>query len=133
VFWATWQSKDDLKEKMMSIDGVPKDCKLYLWKGQLWLRWEELDDLPGLEYDPLRIKVVRPQHAGEMVFSRNCNHVNKALIMVPCKMRELHMPPALPLKQSSCVQSMTQSTLFTKCLTYSMQPLRFVCGLRVCC
>jgi len=68
VFRATWQSKDDLKEKMMSIDGVPKDCKLYLWKGQLWLRWEELDDLPGLEYDPLRIKVVRPQHAGEMVF-----------------------------------------------------------------
>ena len=50
----------------MSIDDVPKDCKLYFWDGQLWLRWEDLDDLPGSEHDPLRIKVVRLQLAGEM-------------------------------------------------------------------
>ncbi len=105
-FRATWQSKVDLKEKLMSIDDVPKDCKLYFWDGQLWLRWEDLDDLPGSEHDPLRIKVVRPQHAGEMVFSQTCNHVDKALMVVPCKLQGLHMPPALPPAQSSCVQSM---------------------------
>lgn len=67
-FRASWQSKADLKETLMSIDDVPKDCKLYFWDGQLWLRWEDLDDLPGSEHDPLRIKVVRLQLAGEMVF-----------------------------------------------------------------
>jgi hypothetical protein len=79
-FRTTWQSKADLKEKLMSIDDVPKDCKLYFWDGQLWLRWEDLDDLPGSEHDPLRIKVVRPQHAGEMVFSQNCNRVDKGCL-----------------------------------------------------
>ncbi|DBB05287.1 TPA: hypothetical protein ACH3X3_010519 [Trebouxia sp. C0006] len=42
-FWAIWQSKADLKETLM---------------------WEEEDELPGPEPDPLCIKVVRPQHAG---------------------------------------------------------------------
>ncbi len=68
-FRATWQSKDDLKEKLMSIDDVPKDCKLHFWDGQLWLRWEDQNDLPGSEHDPLRIKVVCPQHAGELLVS----------------------------------------------------------------
>jgi len=94
-FRTTWQSKADLKEKLMSIDDVPKDCKLYFWDGQLWLRWEDLDDLPGSEHDPLRIKVVRPQHAGEMVFSQNCNRVDKGCL-VPCKMQGVHTPSLLP-------------------------------------
>ncbi len=68
-FRATWQSKADLKEKLLSTDSVPKGCKLYFWDGLLWLAWDDPDDLPGSEQDPLRIKVVRPQHAGGMVFS----------------------------------------------------------------
>ena len=76
-FRTTWQSKADLEEKLLSIDDVPKDCKLYFWDGQLWLRWEDLDDLPGSEHDPLRIKVVRPQHAGIIALSQNCNCVDK--------------------------------------------------------
>ena len=65
----TWQSKADLKEKLLSRDSVPKGCTLYFWDGLLWLAWDDLDDLPGSEQDPLRIKVVRPQCAGEMAFS----------------------------------------------------------------
>ncbi|KAL0052479.1 hypothetical protein WJX82_002834 [Trebouxia sp. C0006] len=38
--------------------------KLYFWDGQLWLRWDDPDDLPGSEEDPLRIKIVCPQNAG---------------------------------------------------------------------
>ena len=92
-FWAIWQSKADLKETLMSIDEVPKDSKLYFWDGQLWLRWEEEDELPGPEPDPLRIQVVRPQHAGQLVFSQNFGHVAQAFMVVPCKMQGLHMPP----------------------------------------
>lgn len=63
-FRATWQSKDDLRQQVMTISDVPKNGKLYFWDGQLWLRWEDPDDLPGPEGDPLRIKIVRPQNAG---------------------------------------------------------------------
>ena len=34
-FRATWQSKADLKEKLLSIDDMPKGCKLYFWDGLL--------------------------------------------------------------------------------------------------
>ena len=66
-FRTTWLSKEDLREQLMEIDDVPKDGRLYFWDGELWLRWEALDDLPGPEQDPLRIKVVRPQNAGTML------------------------------------------------------------------
>ncbi|DBA70151.1 TPA: hypothetical protein ACH3X2_012203 [Trebouxia sp. C0005] len=62
-FRATWQSKDDLRQQVMKISDVPKNGKLYFWDGQLWLRWEDPDDLPGPEGDPLRIKIVCPQNA----------------------------------------------------------------------
>jgi len=91
-FWAIWQSKADLKETLMSINDVPKDSKLYFWDGQLWLRWEDEDELPGPEHDPLRIKVVCFHHADELVFSKNFGHVAQALMVVPCKVQGLHMP-----------------------------------------
>ncbi|KAL0035617.1 hypothetical protein WJX79_002984 [Trebouxia sp. C0005] len=64
-FRTMWHSKEDLREQLMEIDDVPKAGRLYFWDGELWLRWEALDDLPGPEQDPLRIKVVRPQNAGQ--------------------------------------------------------------------
>ncbi|KAL0035618.1 hypothetical protein WJX79_002984 [Trebouxia sp. C0005] len=69
-FRTMWHSKEDLREQLMEIDDVPKAGRLYFWDGELWLRWEALDDLPGPEQDPLRIKVVRPQNAdlGHVVF-----------------------------------------------------------------
>lgn len=66
-FRTTWHSKEDLREQLMEIDDVPKDGRLYFWDGELWLRWEALDDLPGPEEDPLRIMVVRPQNAGTLL------------------------------------------------------------------
>ncbi|KAL3135509.1 hypothetical protein ABBQ38_005989 [Trebouxia sp. C0009 RCD-2024] len=69
-FRTTWHSKVDLREQLMEIDDVPKDGRLYFWDGELWLRWEALDDLPGTEQDPLRIKVVRPQNAGPLLTLR---------------------------------------------------------------
>ena len=51
-FRATWQSKDDLRQQVMKISDVPKNGKLYFWDGQLWLRWDDPDDLPGPEEDP---------------------------------------------------------------------------------
>ena len=63
-FRATWQSKDDLRQQIMKIDDVPNHGKLYFWDGHLWLRWEDPDDLPGPEGDPMRIKIVCPQNAG---------------------------------------------------------------------
>lgn len=66
-FRTTWHTKEDLREQLMEIDDVPKDGRLYFWDGELWLRWEALDDLPGPEQDPLRIKVVRPQNAGTLL------------------------------------------------------------------
>ncbi|KAL3131377.1 hypothetical protein ABBQ38_007692 [Trebouxia sp. C0009 RCD-2024] len=62
-FRAVWQSKDHLREQLMQRGDVPKDAKLYFWDGQLWLSWEDPDDLPGPKSDPLRIKVVRYQQA----------------------------------------------------------------------
>ena len=61
-FRATWQSKDDLRQQVMNISDVPKNGKLYFWDGQLWLRWDDPDDLPGPEGDPLRIKIVSPEN-----------------------------------------------------------------------
>ena len=66
-FRTTWHSKEDLREQLMEIDDVPKDGRLYFWDGELWLRWEAHDDLPGPEEDPVRIKVVRPQNAGTLL------------------------------------------------------------------
>lgn len=43
----------------MEIDEVPKDAQLHFWDGKLWIRWEDSQDLPGPERDPLRIKVAR--------------------------------------------------------------------------
>ena len=63
-FRTTWQSKDDLRQQVMKISDVPNNGKLYFWDGQLWLRWDDPDDLPGPEGDPLRIKIVCPQNAG---------------------------------------------------------------------
>ena len=63
-FRASWQSKEDLSKQLMQISDVPKSGRLYFWDGQLWLRWDDPDDLPGPEADPLRIKVVCPHDAG---------------------------------------------------------------------
>ncbi len=65
-FRASWQSKAELKQRVLAKKNVPKDAELYFWDGQLWLEWEDPTDLPGPEDDPLRIKVVRPQSAGEL-------------------------------------------------------------------
>ena len=64
AFRAIWQSKEDLRKKVLSKDGVPKDCQLYFWDDQFWLGGGEEDDLLGPEHNPLRIKVMRPQHTG---------------------------------------------------------------------
>jgi len=59
---------------------VPRGCELYFWDGLLCLAWDDPDDPPGSEHDPLRIKVVRPQRAGGMVFSSSCNDVDKGCL-----------------------------------------------------
>ena len=74
-FRATWQSKDDLRQQVLKINDVPKNGKLYFWDGQLWLRWDDPDDLPGPEGDPLRIKIVCPQNAGAWLSSWACSQV----------------------------------------------------------
>ena len=63
-FRATWQSKDDLRQQVTEISDVPNNGKLYFWDGQLWLRWDDPDDLPGPKDDPLRIKIVCPEVSG---------------------------------------------------------------------
>lgn len=68
-FGATWQSKDDLRQQLLHMSDVPKNGKLYFWDGQLWLRWDDPNELPGLEGDPLRIKIVCPDNAGRLLFS----------------------------------------------------------------
>ena len=45
----------------MKMSDVPKNRKLFFWDGQLWLRWDDFDDLPGPEGEQLRIKIVCPQ------------------------------------------------------------------------
>ena len=52
-FRATRQSKDDLRPQVMKISDVPNNGKLYFWDGELWLRWDDPDDLPGPKEDPL--------------------------------------------------------------------------------
>lgn len=66
-FIAVFQSKEGLRGKLMEVDEVPKDARLYFWNGKLWVRWEDSQDLPGPERDPLRIKVVRRQSAGTLL------------------------------------------------------------------
>lgn len=66
-FTAVFQSKEELRDKLMEIDEVPKDARLYFWNGKLWVRWEDSQDLPGPERDPLRIKVVRLPSAGTLL------------------------------------------------------------------
>ena len=46
-FGATWQSKDNLRQQIIKMSDVPANAKLYFWDGQLWLRWDDPDDLPG--------------------------------------------------------------------------------------
>ena len=58
---ATWQSKYNLRQQFMKISNVVDDEKLYFWDGQLQLRWDNPDDLPGPKDDPLRIKIVCPE------------------------------------------------------------------------
>ena len=72
-FRATWQSKHDLRQQVMKLSDVPNNGKLYFWDGQLWLRWDDPDDLPGPERDPLRIKIVCPQNAGTLLSSWGCS------------------------------------------------------------
>ncbi len=71
-FRAIWQSKAELKQRVLAKKNIPKDAELYFWDGQLWLEWEDPADLPGPEEDPLRIKVVRPRYAGELISSQMC-------------------------------------------------------------
>lgn len=66
-FTAVFQSKEDLRGKLMEIDEVPKDARLYFWNGKSWIRWEDSQDLPGPETAPLRVKVVRQQSAGTLL------------------------------------------------------------------
>ena len=63
-FRATWHSPDDLRQQVLKISDVPNNGKLYFWDGELWLRWDDPDDLPGPEGDPLRIKIVCPVNTG---------------------------------------------------------------------
>jgi len=72
-FRATWQSKDDLMQQIMKISDVPNNGKLYFWDGELWLRWDDPDDLPGPKGDPLRIKIVCPDTAGILLSSCACS------------------------------------------------------------
>ena len=46
---------------------VPSNGLLYFFDSELWLAWEDPDELPGPQADPLQVKVVRPQHLGETV------------------------------------------------------------------
>ncbi|DBB02901.1 TPA: hypothetical protein ACH3X1_013504 [Trebouxia sp. C0004] len=64
-FRATWQSKADLTQQVLKMSDVPNHGKLYFWDGELWLRWDDPDDLPGPEGDPLRIKIVAPERSSE--------------------------------------------------------------------
>lgn len=66
-FSAVFQSKEDLRGKLMECSDVPKDARLYFWNGKLWIRWGNSQDLPGPDRDPLRIKVVRQQSAGTLL------------------------------------------------------------------
>ena len=81
-FRATWQSKDDLRQQVMNISDVPKNGKLYFWDGQLWLRWDDPDDLPGPEGDPLRIKIVSPENTGTCYVA--------AFMWLQCRLRALY-------------------------------------------
>ena len=71
-FRATWQSKDDLKRQVLQRPGVPNNCMLEFWDGQLWLEWNEADDLPGPDRDPLRIRIFCPQGASMLLPSCAC-------------------------------------------------------------
>ena len=68
-FRAAWQSKEDLRQQLTKKINVPNHGKLYFWDGQLWLRWDDPNGLPGPEEDPLRIKIVCPQNAGTWLSS----------------------------------------------------------------
>ena len=70
-FRATWQSKDDLRQ-LLKMSDVPNG-KLYFWDGELWLRWDDPDDLPGPEGDPLRIKIVCPGRTGILLSFCACS------------------------------------------------------------
>lgn len=77
---------DDLKQQVMQLSDVPNNATLQFWDGELWLWWDNPDDLPGPESDPLRIKIVCPQSAGMLRCSCACS---QALIQteVSCSCR----------------------------------------------
>ena len=88
-FRTTWQSKDDLRQQVIKMSDVPNNGKLYFWDGELWLRWDDPDDLPGPEGDPLRIKIVCPQNAGMFLSFCACRQyltqmVARALVVISC-------------------------------------------------
>ena len=66
-FRATWQSKGDLKQQVVDRCDAPNNGTLEFWDGDLWLKWDEPDDLPGPEKDPLRIRIVCPQGASMLL------------------------------------------------------------------
>ena len=73
-FRATWQSKDRLKQQGLERSDVPTNGTLDFWDGQLWIMWDDADDLPGPDRDPLRIRIFCPQGAGMHLPSCACSH-----------------------------------------------------------
>ena len=69
-FRATWQSKNDLKQQVLERTDVPKNGTLEFCDHDLWLKWDDSDDLPGPDGDPLRIRIFCPQ--GTRMFLPSC-------------------------------------------------------------
>lgn len=72
-FRATWQSKADLKRQVLERSDVPNNGTLEFWDVELWLKWDDPDDLPGPEGDPLRIRIGCPQGASMPLPSCACS------------------------------------------------------------
>ena len=66
AFRTTWHSKEDLKSQLMQRD-VPSDGTLYFWNGEFWLDWNEPEELPGPQVDPMKVKIVHPYYAGKTI------------------------------------------------------------------
>ena len=60
--------------KILSCKKVPQDAELYFWDGESWLEWEEDTVLPGPPLDPLHVKVVHSQPAGNLCHHLSGNH-----------------------------------------------------------
>ncbi len=139
-FRATWQSKDDLRQQVMNLSDVPNSGKLYFWDGQLWLRWDDPDDLPGSEEDPLRIKIVCPQNAG-MLLSSCVNssqalcqmRINPTLLLVPRKQTRHSLASCCghyrlyALSSSWCCKCLRLASLLCSLLNYWSSSCRSQC------